>query len=528
MIIHYRIKKVFYLGILVLGVSLSSCSIEKPKDKRPNIVLIMADDMGYSDIGCYGSEINTPNLDFVASKGVRFTNFYNEAKCCPTRASLLTGVYHHEAGIGRMVSDSEKEIKPGPYQGFLNDQTITLAEGLKRAGYATYMSGKWHVGERKEHWPTKRGFDQYFGLISGASSYYELLDQKERKRVMAYNGESWNPPTEGFYMTDAFTDKATSFISDHETKDPDQPFFLYLAYNAPHWPLHALPEDIAKYEGKYNIGWDELRKNRYAKQLELGIVDSSSPLSSRTSTIPSWESVENKEDWALRMQVYAAMVDRMDQGIGKVIKQLEKAGELDNTLIVFVSDNGGCAESVEGRNLDISGSVIGEKGSYKAYREPWANASNTPYRYYKNWMHEGGISSPCIVYWPKEIKESRIESKQFGHILDIMPTFLEVAGVDYSEVSNGEPLIPLKGKSILPILNNQMITRDKPLYWEFAGAKAMRSGDMKLVKGSTTDWELYNLKNDPTELIDLSAKKPEIVEAMKKSYQEWAIEVGVK
>ncbi|MCM4167125.1 Arylsulfatase [Arenibacter antarcticus] len=528
MIIKNIIKIILYVGTVVLAVSLSSCSVEKPKDKRPNIVLIMADDMGYSDIGCYGGEIATPNLDFLAAKGVRFTNFYNAAKCCPTRASLLTGVYHHEAGMGRMVSESGKEIKPGPYQGFLNNQTITLAEGLKRAGYATYMSGKWHVGERKEHWPTKRGFDQYFGLISGASSYYELLDQKERKRVMAYNGESWHPPSEGFYMTDAFTDKAISFISEHETKDSDQPFFLYLAYNAPHWPLHALPEDIAKYEGKYTIGWDEIRKNRFAKQLELGIVKSNSILSSRTLTIPSWDSVENKEDWAFRMQVYAAMVDRMDQGIGKVIKQLEKAGELDNTLIVFISDNGGSAENVESRNLDIDGSVIGEKGSYKAYKEPWANASNTPYRQYKNDMYEGGIASPCIVYWAKEIKESRIESNQFGHILDIMPTFLEVAGVDYSEVSNGQLLIPLKGQSILPVLNNRTITRDKPFYWEFAGAKAMRSGDMKLVKGTTTDWELYNLENDPHELSDLSAEKPGMVEAMKNSYQEWAIEVGVK
>ncbi len=528
MIIINRLKFSFYLGTLISALSFGSCVREKPKDNRPNIVLIMADDMGYSDIGCYGSEIATPNLDYLASGGVRFTNFYNEGKCCPTRASLLTGVYHHEAGMGRMVSASSKAIKPGPYQGFLNDRTITLGEGLKRAGYATYMSGKWHVGERKEHWPTKRGFDQYFGLISGASSYYELLDQKERTKVMAYNGESWNPPAEGFYMTDAFTDKAISFISEHDKKDSDQPFFLFLAYNAPHWPLHALPEDIAKYEGVYNIGWDELRKNRYSKQLELGIVKSSSPLSSRTSAIPSWDSVEDKKDWELRMQVYAAMVDRMDQGIGKVIKQLEQAGKLDNTLIVFISDNGGSAESVESRNLNIPGSVIGEKGSYKAYKEPWANSSNTPYRFYKNWMYEGGISSPCIVYWSKEIKEPRIESKQFGHILDIMPTFLEVAGVDYNEVSSGESLIPLKGRSILPVLKNQPVSRDNPFYWEFDGAKAMRSGDMKLVMGSTADWELYNLKNDPNELTDLSAMNPEIVEAMKKSYQKWAIEVGVR
>lgn len=516
------IKVVIAIAVLI------SCSNENINNTPPNIVLILADDLGYSDIGCYGSEIATPNLDFLASKGIRFSNFYNQGKCCPTRASLLTGVYHHEAGMGGMVSTNDEDINFGPYQGFLNNQTITLAEGLKRAGYTTYMVGKWHLGERQQHWPTKRGFDKYFGLISGASSYYEILDQQKRKRIMVNNGKPWQPPKENFYMTDAFTNKATSYISKHFEKDAEKPFFLFLAYNAPHWPLHALPNDIAKYENVYDIGWDKIRKNRYAKQLQLGIIDSTIPLSPPTPTITEWNKVDDKKDWASRMQVYAAMIDRMDQGIGKLLKQIKQSEKADNTLIIFISDNGGCAESVESRKLDLEGSKIGERGSYKAYKEPWANTSNTPYRYYKNWMYEGGIISPCIVYWPKEIKEPRIESKQYGHVLDIMPTFLEVAGVDYKNISNTKSLIPLKGKSIIPIFKNHKVIRHKPLFWEFAGAKAIRLDSMKLVKGKKTNWELYNLKNDPNELFDLSSEKSDIVVTMKQEYMAWASKVGVK
>ncbi|NOU61305.1 arylsulfatase [Marinifilum sp. JC070] len=493
------------------------------------MILIMADDMGYSDIGCYGSEISTPNLDRLAKNGVRFRNFYNETKCCPSRASLLTGIYHHEAGVGGMISESDKEITEGPYQGFLNEKSITIAEILKNVGYSTYMAGKWHLGERKEHWPVKRGFDKHFGLISGASSYFELILNQERKRVMANNDQSWFPPESDFYMTDAFTDSAVSMISEHVKQQSEKPFFLYLAYNAPHWPLHALPEDIEKYEGKYDIGWDSIRQQRFDKMIREGIWDESIKLSPRPESVEAWKKQENKKQWARLMQIYAAMVDRMDQGIGRVLYELEKNQLSENTLIIFLSDNGACSVSVEERGLHIDGSVVGQKGSYKAYKEPWANVSNTPFRFYKNWIHEGGISTPFIMYWPKYIKRKRIIKNDYGHILDVMPTILELTETKYPQTYKGKKLVSLKGRSLMPLVHNKTVEeRKEPLFWEFNGAAAVRLGDYKLVSYRDKKWELYHLKSDPTELFDLSSEQPELTNEMKKLYQEWACRVGVK
>ena len=441
-------------SLLLVASYLSSCSFTNPQPpqedtERPNIIIIMADDMGYSDIGSYGSEIQTPNLDRLAEGGIRFQSFYNAAKCCPTRAALLTGLYQHEAGMGAMVSSIKKEKQPGPYQGYLNKECVTIAEVLQQSGYKTYMSGKWHVGEREEHWPRKRGFDRYFGLISGASSYYEIIKDQPRVRQMAYDDQQWEPPTTGFYMTDAFADTASAFIQEHYEQSSKQPFFLNLTFTAPHWPLHALPEDISKYKNRYQIGWDSLRKERYQRQLELGIIDSSFRLSPRPETIPNWEEVENKEDWALRMAVYAAMIDRMDQGIGKVLATLENNGALENTLIFFLADNGGCAENITGRKLHDPETPIGERGSYVAYRESWANASNTPFRFYKSWAHEGGARTPLLVHWPKGIpQKNRIIKEQAGHIMDIMPTCLDVAKATYPNTYKGNTIKPLRGTSL--------------------------------------------------------------------------------
>ena len=495
---------------------------------RPNIVIILADDMGYSDIGCYGGEIATPNIDRLAENGLRFTQFYNPARCCPTRASLLTGLYPHQAGMGRMVSFGDAE--EGPYQGYLNRQCVTLAEALRPVGYKSYMAGKWHVGELPEHWPHTRGFDRYFGLISGASSYFELLENPQRPRRMALDDQPWTPPEEGFYMTDAFTDFAVECIEQHEEPDP---YFLYVPYTAPHWPLHAHPEDIDKYRDRYHGGWDALRAERYEKMLALGIIRPEWPLSPRDSQVPAWEDVEDKERWALLMAVYAAMMDSMDQGIGRILDALEAKGELDNTLVFFLSDNGGCHETVERRGLDQPGTQPGERGSYVAYDRPWANASNTPFRLFKHWVHEGGAATPCVAHWPEGIAARGALTEAVGHVIDFMPTCLELAGAAYPAAFGEQPIVPVEGESLVPVLRGDAegaprTPNPRTLYWEHMGNRAIRKGDWKLVTHKDSDdWELYNLVDDRTELNDRSGTEAERVEHLLADWQQWAERIGV-
>ncbi|MBD1433720.1 arylsulfatase [Sphingobacterium sp. DN00404] len=491
------------------------------------MIVIMADDMGYSDLGCYGSEINTPNLDQLADDGLQFRSFYNATRCCPSRAALLTGLYPHEAGMGKMVSNVGSKPQPGPYQGFLNEQSVTLAEVLKEAGYKTYMAGKWHVGERPEHWPRQRGFDHYFGLISGASSYFELVEEP-RKRQMVYEDELWSPPIEDFYMTDAFTDTALSFLDRHNREDKEKPFFLYLAYTAPHWPLHAPQEDIERYDGIYDKGWEHIRRYRYERMKQLGIIDAQHKLSGSPEGIPEWQSLDNPQEWADRMEVYAAMVDRMDQGIGQLVAALKKQGKFDNTLIVFLSDNGASAENIDGRKLHDPHVKVGQRGSYLAYDEPWANVSNTPYRMYKSWTEEGGIITPFIVHWPSGIcKRKDNQTDEVGHITDIMTTCIDIAGATYPKRRNGHEIKDTRGISLLPVLKGET-GEDRTLYWEHFGKWAMRDGDWKLVgDDSNGHVKLFNMKDDPVELHDLSQQHPALIEKMKESYQNWAVEVGV-
>ncbi len=493
---------------------------------RPNIVIILADDMGFSDLGCYGSEIQTPNLDRLAGEGVRFTQFYNAARCCPTRASILTGLYPHQAGMGSMVSRADgPRKKEGAYQGYLNDRCVTLAEVLGPAGYRTYMSGKWHVGEAPEHWPRKRGFDRYFGLISGACSYWEILQQNERVRQMAHDDEPFVPEPGEFYMTDAFTDHAVQCIEEHE--DKEQPFLLYVPYTAPHWPLHAWPEDIDKYRGRYHGGWDKLREERYKRLLEMGIIDKKWALSPRNEEVPPWAEAEDKEDWALRMAVYAAMVDRMDQGIGRILDSLDKTGAAENTLVMFLADNGGCNESVEKRKLNKEGTLPGERGSFVAYQQPWANASNTPFRLFKKYIHEGGIASPLICRWPEVIKERGGLTHQVGHVVDIMATCLDMAGCAYPATHKGKDVIPPEGKSLLPVFRGETRKPHEALYWEHIRNKGIREGKWKLVATARGEWELYDLEADRTELHDLSAKYPDRAKDMLARYDAWADRTGV-
>ena len=496
--------------------------------KRPNILLILADDMGYSDLGCYGSEIQTPNLDRLAANGLRFSQFYNAARCCPTRACLLTGLYPHQAGVGKMV----KNEGPGPYQGFLNDRCVTIAEALKPGGYATYMSGKWHVGEERPHWPVDRGFDRHYGLISGAMNYFDIRKGKSPGAVRAFakDGEAHQPPSEGYYATDAFTDFAVDCIDAHD--DPDHPFFLYLSYTAPHWPLHALPEDIAKYRGRYMDGWPALRRERYQRLVDLGFIRGDWALSDQDDKATDWESLDEEKRLEMdhKMAIYAAQIDRMDQGIGKVLDALRRKGCEEDTLIMFLSDNGACHESSSlGTNFrpDLSGE-LGTADSYQSYGLSWSNASNTPFRKHKSWVHEGGISTPLIVNWPQGITRPGRMCHQPGHIIDIMATCCEAAGVPYPREFNGQAVTPMEGISLAPIFHDGEREAHELLFWEHFGNRAVRCGNWKLVEDKKLGrWELYDMEKDRTELHDLSGDMPEKVEELMTLYNQWAEKVGV-
>jgi len=516
------------MGVLAMNPALSFApSFSKPARSRPNVLLIMADDMGYSDIGCYGGEIRTPNIDRLAAGGLRFSQFYNAARCCPTRASLLTGLYPHQAGMGDMVKADDTES--GPYQGYLNDRCVTIAEVLRGAGYATLMSGKWHVGERRPHWPTDRGFQNYFGLISGAANYFDITRDRtgRAKRQMAFNDQPYSPPKERFYMTDAVTDRAIEFLGSNGSVE--KPFFLYVAYTAPHWPLHALPEDIEKYRGKYRNGWDALRKERYERQLAAGLIDRRWAISPRDKEITAWSEVPNKEAMDMKMAVYAAQIDRMDQGIGRILAKVESLGKSENTLVFFLSDNGGCHEGgpwgFDDRN---NGLPPGSADSYMSYGRSWANASNTPFRLFKHWVHEGGIATPLVVHWPGVVKHPGSITHQVGHIVDIMATVCEAAGVTYPKTFQGRSILPAEGKSLVPVIQGGQRKTHSALFWEHEGNRAVRQGKWKLVSVVQGEWELFDLETDRTELNNLVKQYPEKVRELEKLYRNWAARWGVQ
>lgn len=508
----------FSLGILAL-IFFASCQEEEQMAERPNIIVILADDMGYSDLGCMGSEIATPNLDALAQDGLLFTNFYNTSRCCPSRASLLTGLYQHRAGVGAMNHD----LGTPSYQGYLNDKCVTIAEVLKENGYHTIMSGKWHVGDERSQWPDKRGFQDFYGIPKGGGLYFypsEFID-----RPIYRNNEQVFPDQESFYTTDNFTDEAIQFIKSGDEKN--KPFFLYLAYIAPHFPLQAWPEDIAKYESIYEKGYEPIRQQRFARQKGLGIVAADLILS--PSDFQSWDSLENKSEEARKMAVYAAQVDRMDQNIGKLIQALKEEGKMDNTLILFLSDNGACAEEVN-RSPEVE---VGGADSFVAYGQNWANVSNTPYRLYKSMTHEGGIRTPLIAHWPDGIKGSGQIIRQLAHINDILPTCLAVAGAEYPDTYEGKKIIAHDGNSFASIFAQEndseksKTSSEEVLYWEHIGNQAIREEDWKLVKRGNQTWELYNLTQDPTELNDLSLAYPEKVSSLEMRWQSWADSVGV-
>ncbi len=482
---------------------------------RPNIVIIMADDMGFSDIGCYGGEIQTPNLDRLAANGLRFTQFYNSGRCCPTRAALLTGRHPHQTGIGHMTNEATQRFDLGypGYRGFLNRESVTIAEVLKQAGYRTLMAGKWHVGTHEGMWPVDRGFDRHFGIVRGASNFFQPNPDKlltlDRTPVV---------PDEDFYTTDRFTDYAIRFVDDAE-RDDSQPFFLYIAYTAPHWPMHAWPEDIAKYRGKYISGWDELRASRLARMREMGLIKTEWKLPDH-DRLP-WRILpeETREEMDYRMAIYAAMVDRMDQNIGRLVETLTRLGELDNTLLFFLADNGGCAEggNLGGGPREQLGT---KKGYFLTYGKGWANASNTPFREYKHWVHEGGISSPLIVHWPAGVAKNEWRDEP-AHVIDLMATSLDVAGTKYPAEFQGHRIGPMEGESLLPVFAGRPLGREA-LYWEHEGNRAVRMGKWKLVAKNQQNWELYDMDADRTETSNLAAEHPEIRDKMIAMYDVWA------
>ena len=519
-----------FIFLVSSSIFLTYCTSKKDiksNTEKPNIILILSDDMGYSDIAPYGGEINTPNLSDLAKNGLKFTQFYNAARCCPTRASLLTGTYPHEAGIGHMMGN----YGISQYQGKLSYNVITIPEVLKKAGYSTIMSGKWHLTKNDlDQWPLKRGFDNFYGLISGAANYFK----SEYPGLIFEGNEKLNIDDENFYTTDAFTDKAIEYIDKVKSKNSEKPFFLYLSYNAPHWPLQAPKENIDKYRGNYMKGWENLREERYMRMIEMGLIDSSWDLS--YDDIVSWDSLseEKRKEMDLRMAIYAAMIDRMDQNIGRLINNLKSKGLYDNTIIMFLNDNGACAE------YDMLGTGpkkdLGKKeGELKlTYGKAWANASNTPYRSYKHWTHEGGIGTPFIVHWPNGIsKESKgLTVNQYGFLPDIMATCLDLANTKIPEVFNGNKIKKHSGKSLTPIFrgSKEQIHKE-PIFWEHEGNKAVRLGDYKLVqdweKGIDDNWELYDISKDRTEQNNLIKLKPDKAKEMISMYNDWAKKIGV-
>ena len=515
-------KKINYYSFILTALLLASLDMVRAADtaksaNQPNIIVILADDMGYSDISCYGSEIPTPNLDALAKDGLRFTQFYNTSRCCPSRAAILTGLYSHEAGMGRM---DDHTSMPG-YQGHLNDNCVTLAQVLHAAGYFTAMTGKWHLGQKFGVVPWNRGFDRSLNAPKGGFYY-----GSEKNAQLFLNGESITNDDsrlpKDWYTTDLWTGQGIKFID--EAVAVKKPFFLYLAYNAPHFPLQAPAEDIAKFRhGVYTNGWDKLREARYERQKAMGLIGAAWELSPRPEEVKAWDAltVQEQERFEQIMSVYAACVWHMDKEIGVLVAALKQRGLLDNTLILFLSDNGGNAES--GPNGTLKGANPGGPGSAVFCGQSWATLENTPFRLYKHFEHQGGISTPLIIHWPAGIEAKNELRTEPGHIVDIMTTVVDVGGATYPKEFNGHAIVPMEGRSLKPAFANQPLQPRDALFWEHEGNAAVREADWKLVRRNADGaWELYDLKTDGTELHDLAAQQPEKVKEMLAKWKAWA------
>ncbi len=522
--------------------------------QSPNIIVILADDLGYSDLGCYGGEINTPNIDALAAGGVRFTQLYNSARCCPSRASLMTGLYPSQAGIGDFTSDKPSKTRGPGYLGRLSDQCVTIAEVLKPAGYGCYYVGKWHM--HQETGPIQRGFDEFYGYTREHS--HDQYDAKHYFRLPKGRAKEIDPPAQDYYVTDVFNDYALEFIKQGQKRE--KPWFLFLGHSSPHFPIQAPAERADKYDAIYRRGWDVLREERFARMQKLGLANGAHWQLSPRSIVPvdrddiangfpgkenpAWDSLDKDRqlDLTRRMAVFAAMVEGVDTGVGKIVDHLKATKSFDNTLILFMSDNGACyewgpfgfdGESRKGTTTLHTGDAlrtIGGHGTDHSYGSAWANLGNTPFRLYKHFTHEGGISTPFIAHWPKGIGKQKAWVHDPAHLMDVMPTLIDITGAQYPETLNGHPITPMEGTSLLPAMRGGALPK-RTIGFDHQDAHALRQGDWKAVYSKRMPhelkWELYNLAEDRCELNDLAGKSPERIKQMSHDWEAWARRVGV-
>jgi len=534
------IRRVRWARVCRASMALALCVLFAPEstthtNARPNIVVILVDDMGWSDIGPYGGEIPTPHLDALAAGGVRFTQFYVTPRCSPSRASLLTGLYSHQAGMGHL----DTVIREGSAgtTGRLNDRSVTIPEALREAGYFTAMAGKWHLGQQNGSPPWQRGFDRVLNIRAGGIYFPKqnprgggaLLERGREPLYLDGTPLARDSPLLGpdWYATFLWSDFALRFVD--EARRAEKPFFLYVPHNAPHFPLMAPQELIAKHRGRYRAGWDRLREARYRRQIEMGLIQARWPLSPREAESPPWESLsdEQKDRFDHLMAVYAAMVEAIDTSVGTLVEGLRARGALDNTLILFLSDNGGNAETgPEGR---FDGDPPGGPDSNLYLGMNWASLTTTPFRRFKHFAHEGGIASPLIAHWPRGIPHDRRQTleHQPGHLIDLMPTILDVTGAVYPREFRGRTPRPLEGVSLRPAWSGRLLERARPLFWEHEGNRAVRSGRWKLVSKYPGEWELYDLDADRVERHDLAAQHPEVVARLAAAWEAWAKRASV-
>lgn len=544
------------LGLLLSFKGFAAAPAKAENASKPNIIIIMSDDVGYSDIGAFGGEIRTPEIDSLASNGRKFTQFYNTSRCCPTRASLLTGLYPHQTGIGHMIFDTPH---PG-YSRTLAPDAIMLAEVLQEAGYGTYLTGKWHLAPRGsdpediQYWPTRRGFDKFYGTIAGYGNYWNPRTLcRGETLITPENDPEYKPDT--FYYTDAINDNAISFLKQHEEEKGDQPFFLYISHTAGHWPLHAPEEEIDAYDGVYDEGYEAIHQQRVNRLRELNLVPE---VNNIAKPVGNWDSVENKDIEASLMETYAAMITRMDKGIGNVMDHLKKTGQFDNTIVFYFQDNGGCAvdwfrtdyehrenyepmepnelqtrsifsgplQTRDGRPVRMGHDIKpGPENTYVGYKENWANVSNAPFQKYKRYVHEGGISSPLIVHWPERIAPDGSEPliREPTHVIDIMPTCLEAAGVEVPDKRKGVKVQPVEGVSLMPVLTESgSLDRGEPIFFEHESNRAVRDGKWKLVALEGEPWSLYDMSKDRGETNNLAETYPNTVARLAAEWYSWA------
>jgi arylsulfatase A-like enzyme len=536
----FRVLKSHHLVAVALGVTPAAAVAEG----KPNVLMVLCDDLGFSDLGCYGSEIPTPQIDSLARQGLRFTSMGTSARCCPTRASLLTGLYPAQAGIPN-------------FNGNLSEKTATIAEVLKGNGYATSMAGKWHVGTSAAASPTARGFDEFYGYTDAHSHDQWNPDKYQRLPEGRVAELSYEPGK--FYATDVFTDYALEFMRQAQRKE--SPWFVYLAHSAPHFPVQAPAASTAAFVATYRKGWDVLRADRFQKLRDIGLIDHGGWELSPRSLVPveanhaiangfsgqpnpAWESLDHarREDLAHRMAIYAAMIKHVDDGIGRIVRYLKEAGAFENTIILLTSDNGACYEwgpfgfdgvSRAGATILHEGASLATMGTTAdemSYGSAWANLSNTPFRLYKHFTHEGGITSPCVIHWPAGIRDPDRWVRDPVHVMDLLPTLVDVTGATYPKQRNGRDVQPMEGVSLAPVLRSGAALAERAICYQHQGARAIRKGAWKLVFGkrfpTAPTWELYNLKADPVECHDLAAAQPERVAELTKAWEQWAQRTG--